>query len=441
MANDTICALATGAPPSAVAIIRVSGPHTEKWLQDHTERRAAEARKATLAKLIDQDGNQIDEALLLWMPGPMSYTGEDVLEIQLHGGSGVIEHAMDCLISTPDIRLANPGEFTQRAFHNGKLDLTQAEGIADLIESETRAQKDQALSQTGGALSGLYEGWKERLQKALALLEVSIDFPDESEAPETVTRPVLEILADLETRFTAALQDGEIHQRIRDGFRVAIIGEPNVGKSTLLNYFARRPAAIVTDIPGTTRDVVEVRCRLGGQIIWFQDTAGIRETTDPVEREGVARSKHSAETADLRLFLIAPDHDRPPLPHLQRAGDILVRTKADLSGKIPLTTSIPSISAKSGFGCDALEADIVGQFQSRLGERTAPVLTRIRHRTAIETALENTRQTQSALAADLGAEIASENLRAAERALQGLLGRVDVEDVLGEVFSSFCIGK
>ncbi|MEM7661313.1 MAG: tRNA uridine-5-carboxymethylaminomethyl(34) synthesis GTPase MnmE [Pseudomonadota bacterium] len=439
--TDTICALATGAPPSAVAIIRVSGPASGGWLEDHSSDEVVTPRKATLVKLVDQDRGQIDDAIILWMPAPNSYTGEDVLEIQLHGGSGVVEHALECLTSFPGIRLADPGEFTRRAFHNGKLDLTQAEGIADLIEAETRAQKDQALYQTKGALSELYEGWKSDLQRALALLEVSIDFPDESEAPESTTTPVLEIITDLETKFERALHDGEIHQRIRDGFRIAIIGEPNVGKSTLLNYLARRPAAIVTDIPGTTRDVVEVRCRLGGQIIWFQDTAGIRETEDLIELEGIDRSRHAAESADLRLFLVSSNDDSPPLPHLKRTGDLLVRTKADLLGKTLLTSSMPAISAKTGFGCEALETEIVTRIQSRAGEQKSPVLTRARHRTAIESALEDMRETRAVLDADLGAELASENLRAAARSLQSLVGSIDVEDILGDVFSTFCIGK
>ncbi|MEM6898808.1 MAG: tRNA uridine-5-carboxymethylaminomethyl(34) synthesis GTPase MnmE [Pseudomonadota bacterium] len=441
LATDTICALASGAPPSAVAIIRISGPATAEWMKAHSHRTKIVPRHATLVDLQDSEGTQIDQALLLWMPGPQSYTGQDVLEIHLHGGQGVVEHALGTLTSWPGIRLAEQGEFTRRAFHSGKLDLTQAEGIADLIESETRAQKDQALRQTEGALSDLYKGWKTKLQNALALLEVSIDFPDESEAPETVSKPVLEILKDLERRFVDALREGEIDQRVRDGFRVAILGEPNAGKSTLLNYFARRPAAIVTDIPGTTRDIVEVRCRLGGHIIWFQDTAGIRETEDAIEQEGINRSRHAAETADLRLFLLPPGSDVPPLPQIKQETDLVVQTKMDLSSKDSLTTSIPAIAAKTGEGCDELEDLVAGCIQEKLGGRTAPVLTRARHRAAIESGLENLRQAQSVLMADLGAELASESLRTAVHSLQSLLGTVDIEDILEDVFSEFCIGK
>ncbi|MEM6410725.1 MAG: tRNA uridine-5-carboxymethylaminomethyl(34) synthesis GTPase MnmE [Pseudomonadota bacterium] len=441
LAHDTICALASGAPPSAVAIIRVSGPATAEWMKAHIGQARIEPRHATLASLQDSEGTQIDRALLLWMPGPQSYTGQDVLEIHLHGGQGVVEHALGTLTSWSGIRLAEPGEFTRRAFHSGKLDLTQAEGIADLIESETRAQKDQALRQTEGALSDLYEGWKTKLQNALALLEVSIDFPDESEAPETVSKPVLEILDALEGRFVDALREGEIDQRIRDGFRVAILGEPNAGKSTLLNYFARRPAAIVTDIPGTTRDVVEVRCRLGGHITWFQDTAGVRETDDLIEQEGINRSRHAAETADLRLFLLPPGSEVPPLPQIKQETDLVVQTKMDLSSKDSLTSGMPAISAKTGHGCAELEDLIAGRIQEKLGGRTAPVLTRARHRAAIESGLENLRQAQSVLMTDLGAELASESLRTAVHSLHSLLGAVDIEDILDDVFSEFCIGK
>ncbi|MEM8636146.1 MAG: tRNA uridine-5-carboxymethylaminomethyl(34) synthesis GTPase MnmE [Pseudomonadota bacterium] len=441
LADDTICALASGAPPSAIAIIRVSGPAAAEWLITQSRRTDIEPRHATLMDLKDPDGVQIDRALLLWMPGPQSYTGEDVLEIHLHGGQGVLEHALETLTSWPGIRLAEPGEFTRRAFYNGKLDLTQAEGIADLIESETRAQKDQALCQTEGALSDLYEGWKTKLQNALALLEVSIDFPDESEAPETVSKPVLEILDALEEHFVDALREGEIDQRVRNGFRVAILGEPNAGKSTLLNFFARRPAAIVTDLPGTTRDIVEVRCRLGGHIIWFQDTAGIRETDDVIEQEGIDRSRHAAETADLRLFLLPPGSEAPPLPHIKQETDLVIQTKMDLSSNVSLTSGMPAISAKTGQGCAELEDLIAGRIQEKLGGRTAPVLTRARHRAAIDSGLENLRQAKVVLTTDLGAELASESLRTAVHSLQSLLGVIDIDDILDDVFSEFCIGK
>ena len=441
--RDTICALASGALPAAVAIIRVSGPKAGGWARQHVPATNLQPRKAALARIIDGAGNEIDEGLVLWMPGPGSFTGEDVLELQLHGGSGVVEHALDTLTKTPGIRLAEPGEFTRRAFEAGRLDLTQAEGIADLVEAETRAQKDQALRQTHGALGELYSGWRSGLTKCLALLDVSIDFPDESEAPETVTEPVRRELDVLIDEFDQALKDGEIDQRIRDGFRVAILGEPNVGKSTLLNYLARREAAIVTDVPGTTRDIVEVRTRLGGLVIWFQDTAGIRDTADSIEQEGVRRAARAAAEADLRIFLL--DHNPLPSPLLAhiREGDLTVRTKRDLDDHVnpPLTPGMPAISAKTGAGCEALTDAIVAELRSRIGTREAPVLTRARHRRAIERAREEALGAVAILDSDAGAELTAEHIRLAARALAGLVGEVDVEEVLGEIFSGFCLGK
>ncbi|MEM9669693.1 MAG: tRNA uridine-5-carboxymethylaminomethyl(34) synthesis GTPase MnmE [Pseudomonadota bacterium] len=439
--GDTICAVASGMAPSAVAIIRVSGSATRVWLENHVRGQTVEPRQACLRKVHDLEGALIDNAMVLWMPAPRSYTGENVLEIHLHGGQGVIEHALEALTSFPAIRLAEPGEFTRRAFEHQKMDLTQAEGIADLIDAETRSQKSQALAQMEGSLSSLYSDWKDKLQHCLALLQASIDFPDESEAPEFVDEPVTEILAGLNAQFEKALEDGEIDQRIRDGFTVAILGEPNAGKSTLLNYLAKRDAAIVTEIPGTTRDVIEVRCKLGGHIIWFQDTAGIRESSDPIEQEGIRRSERSAETADLRLFLVPPDVTNPPLPHLRQSSDIVVRTKADIDRNLSLTDEIPAISAKTGLGCKELTDQISAEISSRVGNRTSPVLTRIRHRRAIEKALQNSENAKRGIRASIGSELVADNVLSASRALESLIGRIGVEDVLGDVFSTFCIGK
>ncbi len=388
----------------------------------------------------DAAGSLVDRGLAVWMPGPNSYTGEDVLELMLHGGPGVIEHALEALSSADGLRLARPGEFTRRAFEAGKLDLTQAEGIADLIEADTRAQKDQALAQSDGALAELYGGWRAWLLRALALLDVSVDFPDEADAPETVSVPVLGILADLDDRFSDALREGEIDQRIRDGFRVAIIGAPNVGKSSLLNALARRDAAIVADLPGTTRDIVEVRCRLQGLAVWFQDTAGVRQTDDTVEMEGVRRSVRAAEVADLRLFL-TEDGTPPPLMDLFRDGDLLIRSKGDLQVNTLFTKEMPTLSARTGAGLPELEALIGDRFRARVSSREAPVLTRARHRVAIGLASAEVREARDCLEQERGAELAAEHVRLAARSLASLVGEIGVEDVLGEVFAAFCIGK
>lgn len=440
MENITICALASGPPPAGIAVIRVSGPRISAWAEGHVRGAVLTPRVASVRTLVDADGEIIDKALALFMPGPQSYTGEDVLELSLHGGRAVIEHALDALICFEGIRLAQPGEFTRRAFEMGKLDLTQAEGIADLIEAETQAQKKQALAQTDGALSQLYNDWRTELLGALALVEVSVDFPDEADAPDQTKTPVYEILSRLITSFQSALERGTLHQSVRDGFRVAIIGAPNVGKSTLLNQLAGRDAAIVTDIPGTTRDVVEVRCRIGSHIVWFADTAGLRQTSDRVEAEGVRRAHLTAEQSDLRLFVF--DGESPPTPPpVVSDRDLLVRNKSDLLVNQELTGDFMSISARDGSGLDGL----LEQIEHRLADRTAingvPVITRARHRTGVELALEHAQHAANLLQQDFGAELVAEEVRMASRALAGLVGEINVEDVLGAVFSEFCIGK
>ena len=444
----TICALASGPPPAGIGVIRVSGPAVRGFAKTCLDKPLPPSHMARLRKLIDHGGDIVDEALTLFMPAGASYTGEDVLELHLHGGVAVIEHALETLTCFKGIRLAEPGEFTRRAFEAGRMDLTQAEGIADLIEAETRGQKAQALAQTDGALGTLYSNWRESLLGALALLEVSVDFPDEAEAPETVNAPVLESLTALADAFETALADGAIDQSIRDGFRVAIIGPPNVGKSTLLNRFAKREAAIVTDIPGTTRDVVEVRCRMAGQIVWLADTAGLRETDNLVEAEGIKRARRVAEKADLRLYVSAEtsanetlDFEAPsPRPqdlHVQNKSDLQVNEmlKSEASG-----TAL-KISALTGEGFNALEAALVSWLSAQVSKRSAPVITRARHRTGIETALGHVRAAVALIEQGVGAELTSEDVRLAARALAGLVGEIGVEEILGAVFSEFCIGK
>lgn len=438
--TDTICALASGPPPSGIAVIRVSGPRVRSWIDHHISGPTVEPRMATLRTLRDADGDIIDKALTLFMPAPHSYTGEDVLELNLHGGRAVIEHALDCLSRFDGIRLAEAGEFTRRAFETGKLDLTQAEGIADLIEAETQAQKSQAIAQTDGALSELYNGWRSELLAALALVEVSVDFPDEADAPDHTNEPVHKILHGLADSFVDALNRGDLHQSVRDGFRVAIVGAPNVGKSTLLNQFAGREAAIVTDIPGTTRDVVEVRCRIGSHIVWFADTAGLRETQDIVEAEGIRRAHLAAEGADLRLFVFDED-TLSPAPSSFRSGDLSVRNKLDLGVNQRLTGDSIGISARSGEGIDELVKRIEAWLVGKTAEVGSPVITRLRHRQGIESALEGTRRAIELLDQNLGAELVAEDVRLASRSLAGLVGEINVEEVLGAVFSEFCIGK
>ena len=394
---------------------------------------------ARLRVIKDLSGAQIDEGLALFMPGPNTYTGEDSLELNLHGGKAVIEHTLKTLTAMEGVRLAEPGEFTRRAFENGKLDLTQAEGVADLIEAETSAQKAQALRQLDGALSETYSDWQRQLTEILALLEVSIDFPDEGDAPETVDTPAMEKLEALRIQIVNALGDDGIGERIRDGFRIAIIGPPNAGKSTLLNRFARRDAAIVTDIPGTTRDVIEVRTHMGGVVVWFVDTAGIRETQDIVEAEGVRRARLAAELADLRIYLV-DGGGAGDWPVRIASHDLIVVNKSDL-GIASRETADFRISARTGEGIGALEAHLQAWLSERVSTHEAPVITRTRHRAGLTSGLAHLESGAELIRSGAGAELAAEEVRLAARALSSLIGEVGVEDVLGAVFSEFCIGK
>ena len=437
---DTICALASGRPPAGIGIIRVSGPDVRNWMAAHITGPPLVPRRAGLRIIRDLQGGVVDKGLTLFMPAPDTYTGEDVLELNVHGGAAVVAAALDVLTAFEGIRLAEPGEFTRRAFEAGKLDLTQAEGVADLIEAETQAQKIQAQAQTDGVLSQLYNGWREDVLAALALTEVSVDFPDEADVPDGADLPVRAKLGALSKSFEQALEQGRLHESVRDGFRVAIIGAPNVGKSTLLNRFAGRDAAIVTDIPGTTRDVLEVRCRIGSHIVWFADTAGLRETSDRIEAEGIRRAKRTAEDADLRVYL-ADANSPPPPPSLLKSGDLLVHNKMDLAVNKTLTGDLVGISALEGAGVDELLLRIEQLLDGRVSGSGSPVITRARHRLGIEAALKHVEHAGRLLAGNAGAELVAEEIRLGGRALAALVGEIDVEDVLGAVFSEFCIGK
>lgn len=439
-AQDTICALASGPPPSAIAIIRISGPAVTGIGEAFLSSGLPEPKRAALTYIYDSAGEQIDQGIALFAPGPNSYTGEDTLELYLHGGTAVIDHALRALTSVSGVRLAEPGEFTRRAFENGKLDLTEAEGVADIIEAETASQKAQALRQLGGGLTEIYDAWREELTGALALVEVMIDFPDEGDVPADTLRPILSRLDKVIAEIESGLGDRGVGERIRDGFRIAIVGPPNAGKSSILNRLARREAAIVTDIAGTTRDLVEVRLVLGGQVVWIADTAGLRETDDVVEAEGVRRARRAAAEADLRIHVIDGEDPSPP-PGPFEAQDIVVFNKADVRPAILAPDGALPISAASGDGIDKLESWIAGFVSGRAASVEAPVITRARHREKLVAGLESLKAAHGALLDDIGAELAAEDIRMALRQLSSVIGRIDVEDVLGAVFSQFCIGK
>jgi tRNA modification GTPase len=439
-AQDTICALASGAPPSAIAVVRVSGPAVQTLAKKLLSVGLPPLRRATLTRFSDPGGRLVDEGIAVYAPGPNSYTGEDTLELYLHGGPAVIEHALAALTALEGVRLAEPGEFTRRAFEAGKLDLTQAEGVADLIEAETLSQKGQALRQLSGGLSEIYAGWRDELIEILSLVEVLVDFPDEGDVSSDADAPVRARLEALMQDVAGALGDRGVGERIRDGFRIAIIGPPNAGKSSLLNRLARREAAIVTDIAGTTRDLVEVRLVLGGQVVWIADTAGLRETEDVVEAEGVRRAERAALEADLRIHVVDSGDPSPP-PRTVEAQDIVVFNKADLRNPDLVPAGALAVSARTGLGIDTLESRIAGFVSQRAGSVEAPAITRARHREKLTRGLAALSAARDALEAGTGHELVAEDLRLAIREMQSIVGQVGVEDVLGAVFSRFCIGK
>jgi tRNA modification GTPase len=439
MKPDTIAALATGAGRAGVAVIRLSGPAAGATLSALTARDLPKPRAATREAFCDpRNGVSLDDGIAIWFPGPRSFTGEDVAELQIHGGPAVIAAVIDACLSQPGVRVAEPGEYTRRAFENGKLDLAEAEGLADLVDAETEGQRRQALRQRRGALSSVYEGWRGRLIEAAALIEAEIDFPDEDLPGALAQRagPILQTLADAMGRH---LDDAHRGERIRDGFRIAIIGPPNAGKSSLLNALAQREAAIVSEIPGTTRDVVEVRRVLAGYPVWIADTAGLREAADAIEAEGVRRALARAEEADLRIGVVEIGSE--PSPELLAAlepNDIIVHSKAD---KVPgrEATDLLEVSALTGIGLRLLHTQIEERVAEALDREEAPVLTRARHRRLVEEARAALLRAIPAL--DQGAELAAEDVRVAADQVGRLTGRIDVEDLLGEIFSSFCIGK
>src|SRR5512144_1170325 len=302
-ARETIYALSSGRPPAAIAVVRISGPQAGDALNALIGR-IPDPRKAVLARIRGRDGEIIDQALALWFPGPQSETGEDVAELQLHGGHAVVAAVFAALSQIDGLRMAEAGEFTRRAFENGKLDLTAVEGLADLVMAETEGQRRQAFRQMTGALKDRSENWRTQLIQALALVEARIDFSDEADVPQDLVTPALQIARSLEGDIASVLADGNRGERLREGFVVAIAGPPNAGKSTLLNRIAKREAAIVSPYAGTTRDVIEVHLDLDGVPVTFLDTAGIRETDDPVEREGVRRARERAAGADLILWIV-----------------------------------------------------------------------------------------------------------------------------------------
>ena len=436
-ATDTIFALASGAGRAAVAVMRLSGPGTGAVLT-RLAGRLPEPRRASLRRLRDPQGEMLDEGLVLWFPAPGSYTGEDSAELHLHGGAAVIAAVAEALVRL-GARPAEAGEFTRRAFLNGRMDLTEAEGIADLIAAETEAQRRQALRQAGGALARLHGEWAERLTALLAHQEAAIEFADEDLPTDLGDRARAGARA-LRAEIAAHLADDRRGERLREGLLVAILGAPNAGKSSLLNALAGRDAAIVSARAGTTRDVVEVRLDLAGVPVTLADTAGLREAADEIEQEGIRRARRRAEEADLVLAVFAAD--TPPDPATLAwvgPGAIVLANKVDIAAPPASIGGMAAlaVSARTGAGLDRLRERLAQEARRLAGSGEAALLTRPRHRAALAEAVAWLEQAEAAPLP----ELASEALRAALRALGRLSGRVGVEAVLDVVFRDFCIGK
>ncbi|WP_081533185.1 tRNA uridine-5-carboxymethylaminomethyl(34) synthesis GTPase MnmE [Rhodovulum sp. P5] len=428
---DTIFALATARGKAGVAVIRISGPKAGlagRMLAGSLP----EPRQAGLRRLRDPDGQLLDEALVLSFGHGASFTGEDVVELHCHGSPATVSAVLKTLGQIDGLRLAEPGEFTRRSLENGVLDLAQVEGLGDLLEAETEAQRQQALRVLTGALGQKADKWRSGLIRAAALLEATIDFADE-DVPVDVSGEVDDLLSSVAADLTAEVAGVAVAERIRDGFEVAIVGPPNAGKSTLLNFIAGREAAITSEHAGTTRDVIEVRMDLHGLPVTILDTAGLRETGDAVERIGVARAIERARAAELRVFLLdetGATEGLQPEPE-----DLVVQGKGDLA-----STGEFTVSGKTGQGVETLLQRITEHLERRAAR--AVTATRERHRQAMVRATTAIEAAQNQLSFGMdGAEIAAEDLRTAVRALDSLVGRIDVEHLLDEIFSSFCLGK
>jgi len=439
---DTIHALSSGGVPSGVAVIRVSGPAC-RFVLETTVGPLPSVRRATVRSIRDRNGEVIDRGLVLWLPGPASFTGEDMIEFQVHGSRAVVLALARHLDGFAGVRAAEPGEFTRRAFLAGRIDLTEAEGLADLLAAETEAQRRQALIQAEGGLRRLYEGWRGRLVRLRALIEADFDFAEEEDVPGSVAEEAWRDAAALAGEIGAHLAEARRGERLRDGLQVVLLGRPNAGKSSLLNALARRDVAIVTEEAGTTRDLIEVHLDLAGWPVTVVDTAGLREAAGPVEAEGIRRALDRSRAADLVLWLRAVDEPGED-GHDEIVGEaelVAVVTKADLRAgdRFDSATKDLFVSARSGEGLDRLITAIGEVAGRRLGGRAGAVPSRERHvvhlaraKSELERAVEDVHRPP---------ELRSEDIRRAGEELGRLTGAIGVEELLDVIFGEFCIGK
>jgi tRNA modification GTPase len=443
--EQTIFALSSGRPPSAIAVVRVSGSQAGTALTSLAGKLPV-PRMATRSLLRDARQQQIDDAVVLWFPGPASATGEDVAEFHVHGGRAVLAALFAALSAFENVRAAEPGEFTRRAFENGKLDLTEAEGLDDLIHADTDRQRRQALRQLKGLLGDKARDWRAQVIEASALIEAGIDFSDEGDVPAELIAPTLARIKALSGEIEEVLAAHGRSERLRDGLVIAIAGPPNVGKSTLMNQLARREVAIVSPHAGTTRDIIEVQLDLDGYPVTVIDTAGIRETEDPVEQEGVRRARARAADADLVLWLV--DAQDEEIRHEGAAPVWMVRNKIDLDMN-PADALAPRqpgqggsdfrISASRGDGMPELISAVVAFARDYIGSGDDSLIGRVRQRKLLQQTVGSLQRSIAVVGE--GEELAAEELRTAAHSLGRLLGRVDVEDILDAIFKEFCIGK
>ncbi|MCI5046467.1 MAG: tRNA uridine-5-carboxymethylaminomethyl(34) synthesis GTPase MnmE [Aquisalinus sp.] len=446
MENDTIFALSSGAGKAGVAVFRLSGSDALKVLNDLVGYEVG-ARTVHYAKLFAPGTKElIDSGIVFCFRAPASFTGEDMAELQVHGSIAVID-ALSEILCAQGLRPAEPGEFTLRAFENGKIDLAQAEALADLIDAETTLQKQQALQQADGRLSAVAADWNMRLLQSLAPLEAGIDFPDEEDVPAEIESNAVPVINAFISELSDYLEVSSQAKRVREGISIVLLGRPNAGKSSLLNYLANSEVAIVSDTPGTTRDLVTVRLDIEGVPVTIIDTAGLREVThDTIELEGMRRARERAGQADIRLLLVDGSHTSQELHQLTRellTGDAVIYTKRDLEDPVPdlMVDGVEPLSASVVTGQGMME---LRQFLSRrivelCGDVEEPRLTRLRHVHAVQNAREALIRSLERI--NMHPELAAEDVRLAMRHLGSITGKVDVEDILGEIFSSFCIGK